>query len=71
MSATTPSTIEPWLREILRCPVTHSELVDATGPEGGAELLTVAADEQGHKRAYRVENGIPVLIPEEARIIEV
>ena len=63
--------IDAWLRDILRCPVTHSELVDATGPEGGAELHTVAADEQGHKRAYRVENGIPVLIPEEARIIEV
>lgn len=62
--------IDPWLREILRCPVSHSELVDATGPDGSPELHTADADENGQRRAYRVENGIPVLIPEEARIIE-
>ena len=27
-------TIEPWLREILRCPVTHSELVDGVDEAG-------------------------------------
>lgn len=32
------STIEPWLREILRCPVCHRELVDGTGPGGAPEL---------------------------------
>ena len=31
------STIEPWLREILRCPQCRSELRDDTGPDG-AEL---------------------------------
>lgn len=62
--------IDPWLREILRCPVTHSELIDAQGPDGAVELHTVQTDDQGKRRAYRVENGIPVLIPEEARIFE-
>jgi hypothetical protein len=28
------SQIEPWLREILRCPACHSELADAQGPTG-------------------------------------
>lgn len=64
----TTTGIDPWLREILRCPVTHSELLDATGPDGASELHTAQADEQGKNRAYRVENGIPVLIPEEARV---
>ena len=26
--------IEPWLREILRCPQCKAELVDGTGPSG-------------------------------------
>ena len=66
----TTTGIDPWLREILRCPVSHSELADATGPDGSVELHAVHADEHGTRRAYRVENGIPVLIPEEARILQ-
>lgn len=64
------NTIDPWLREILRCPVTQSELVDATGPDGQPELHAVEADPSGKRRAYRVENGIPVLIPDEARFLD-
>lgn len=63
------STIEPWLREILRCPVTRQELVDATGPDGTPELHTREPDADGVRRAYRIEDGIPVLLAEEARII--
>ncbi|MBO3129054.1 Trm112 family protein [Dermatophilus congolensis] len=62
--------IEPWLREILRCPVTQSELVDGTGPDGQPELQAKDADAQGRRRAYRVEGGVPVLIPEEARFMD-
>ena len=40
-------TIEPWLREILRCPVTKSELVDGVGPDGTPELQAVEADAAG------------------------
>lgn len=50
-------TIEPWLREILRCPVTKSELVDGVGPDGTPELQAVEADAAGVRRAYRIEGG--------------
>ncbi len=55
--------IEPWLREILRCPQCKSELVDGTGP-GGPELQCTS---QSCALAYRVDDGIPVLLVDEAR----
>lgn len=61
--------IAPWLREILRCPVTGSELVDGVAPDGTPELQVVEADAQGVRRAYRVEGTIPVLLADEARTI--
>ena len=63
-------TIEPWLREILRDPVTKCELVDGVGPDGTPELQATEPDANGVRRAYRVEGGIPVLLVDEARIIE-
>jgi uncharacterized protein len=57
------ATIEPWLREILRCPACRAELDDAQGPEG-PEL--VCRDERCGL-AYRVEDGVPVLLVDEAR----
>lgn len=54
--------IEPWLREILRCPSCHGELADGTGPTGGVELQCT-----GCALAYRVDDGIPVLLIDEAR----
>ncbi len=70
MTTGTNTGIEPWLREILRCPVTHAELVDATAPDGTPELRCATPDDEGRVRAYRVEGGIPVLIPGEARFAE-
>ena len=55
--------IEPWLREILRCPQCKSELVDGTGPTGPE--LQCTSPECG--LAYRVDDGIPVLLVDEAR----
>ena len=55
--------IEPWLREILRCPACRSELVDATG-ETGPELHCTS-DECGLQ--YRIDGGVPVLLVDEAR----
>jgi len=55
--------IEPWLREILRCPQCRSELVDGTGPSG-PELHCTNAE---CARAYRVDDGIPVLLIDESR----
>jgi uncharacterized protein YbaR (Trm112 family) len=53
--------IEPWLREILRCPSCHSVLVDEQGPQGPELQCT------GCSLAYRVDDGIPVLLVDEAR----
>ncbi|MDO5628764.1 MAG: hypothetical protein Q4G43_10625 [Mobilicoccus sp.] len=63
----TESTIAPWLREILRCPVTGSVLEDGTGPDGTPELHATTADANGVRRAYRIDGTIPVLLPDEAR----
>jgi len=63
-----PAAIEPWLREILRCPQCRSELADATGPGGGPELVCTDQDpDQECGLAYRVDDGVPVLLVDEAR----
>jgi uncharacterized protein YbaR (Trm112 family) len=56
--------ISPWLREILRCPKCLAELRDDTGPTGQPELVCMS-DECG--LAYRIDDGIPVLLVDEAR----
>jgi uncharacterized protein YbaR (Trm112 family) len=56
------STIESWLREILRCPACRSTLRDVTGAGGEPELACT-----GCSLAYRIDDGIPVLLVDEAR----
>lgn len=55
--------IEPWLREILRCPQCRATLRDETGP-GGPELV---CDSSTCGLAYRIDDGVPVLLIDEAR----
>ncbi len=55
--------IEPWLREILRCPACRAELRDDAGPRG-PELVCTSV---GCGLAYRVDDGVPVLLVDEAR----
>jgi uncharacterized protein YbaR (Trm112 family) len=63
--STEPTTgLEGWLRDILRCPRCRSELADGTGPDGGPELVCTAPE---CALAYRVDDGIPVLLVDEAR----
>jgi uncharacterized protein YbaR (Trm112 family) len=54
----------PWLRAILRCPVTGATLVEGTGPDGAPELHSTDAE---RPLAYPVRDGIPVLLEDEAR----
>ena len=62
-SAGSPSArIEPWLREILRCPSCGGPLRDGERPDGTPELQCTACP-----LAYRVDDGIPVLLVDEAR----
>jgi len=68
-SATAPTgptgaSLPPWLREILRCPACRSELGDGTGRTGGPELQCL---NPACGLAYRVDDGIPVLLVDEAR----
>ncbi|MBM6400949.1 Trm112 family protein [Phycicoccus sonneratiae] len=57
------SHLEPWLREILRCPACRSELRDADGPAGPELVCTNASC----GLAYRIDEGVPVLLVDEAR----
>lgn len=56
------TTIDSWLRDILRCPSCGGVLKDGTSPDGENELQC-----SGCTLAYRIEDGIPVLLIDEAR----
>ncbi len=61
--------IEPWLREILRCPQCKGELTDVSGTEDGS-----AGAVELHcgtcSLAYPVEDGVPVLLVDLARRLD-
>jgi len=59
-----PFPLDPWVRSILRCPVSGAELVDGAGPLGEPELHSTASSDP---LAYPVRDGIPVLLVEDAR----
>lgn len=52
--------ISPELLSVLRCPVTGSALV-----QEGEELVAVSPDANGQQLRYRIEDGIPLLLPPE------
>lgn len=62
---------EPWVREILRCPVGLHELLDAQDDQG-APVLECAQDcgAPGQRRRYPVTDGIPVLLADEAVLVQ-
>ncbi|RPF25886.1 Trm112 family protein [Georgenia muralis] len=62
----THATIDPWVRQLLRCPVTGAELVDAVGPDGEPELVSTS---EIHTLAYPVRDGVPILLEAEARAV--
>lgn len=50
--------VSPELLSILRCPVTHSPLV-----QEGDELVSTEDAPSGGKVRYPIEDGIPILLP--------
>lgn len=56
--------IEPWLREILRCPVTGAPLRDGVGPGGEPELHST---DPACPLAYPIRDGVPILLADQAR----
>ena len=53
--------VAPWLRALLRCPVTGQELLDVVLPGAGPCLLS-----PGARLAYPVRDGVPVLLVDQA-----
>jgi uncharacterized protein len=54
--------VDPRLLEVLVCPLTHTPL---EYDRAKGELISRAA-----KLAYPIRNGVPVMLPEEARALE-
>lgn len=54
--------IDPRLLEILVCPVTHGPLVY---DRDAGELIS-----KGAKLAYPIRDGVPIMLPEEARALD-
>jgi uncharacterized protein YbaR (Trm112 family) len=55
----TPPSVDPRLLEVLVCPVTRGRL---TYDREAHELIS-----KGAKKAYPIRDGVPILLPEEAR----
>jgi uncharacterized protein YbaR (Trm112 family) len=58
-TAVTPVEVDPRLLEILVCPVTRAPLVF---DRDAGELISRAA-----RLAYPIRDGVPIMLPEEAR----
>ena len=57
----TPSSVDPRLLEVLVCPVTRGRL---TYDRKTNELVS-----KGAKLAYPIRDGVPIMLPEEARTL--
>lgn len=58
----TPATVDPRLLEVLVCPVTRGPL---TYDRTAGELVS-----KGAKLAYPIRDGVPIMLPEEARSLD-
>jgi uncharacterized protein YbaR (Trm112 family) len=62
MTDASPPALDPRLLEILVCPATHGPLVYDREAQ---ELISAQA-----KLAYPIRDGVPIMLPEEARSLE-
>lgn len=64
---------EPWVREILRCPVGLHELIDVLDEDGQAALQCAEdCGAPGQRRRYPMTDGaIPTLLADDATLVMV
>jgi uncharacterized protein len=68
MSGSEPSqsqhgvSLEPWARELLRCPVTGATLVDGVDDDGAPVLVSTHPTDP---RTYAIRDGIPILLADD------
>ncbi|MGB7448369.1 MAG: hypothetical protein WA892_04490 [Ornithinimicrobium sp.] len=66
------SSIEPWLRDILRCPVGLHPLLDEVDAAGDPVLVCdTDCGSAGQRRQYPFLDGIPVLLAEKSLLVQV
>ncbi|WP_269515087.1 Trm112 family protein [Brevundimonas subvibrioides] len=58
----TPSSVDPRLLEVLVCPVTRGKL---DYDRAANELIS-----RGAKLAFPIRDGVPIMLPEEARALD-
>ena len=58
----TPPSVDPRLLEVLVCPVTRGKLTYASERQ---ELVS-----KGAKLAFPIRDGVPIMLPEEARALD-
>lgn len=61
--------LDPWVREILRCPVGRHRLEEVSGTGGLALQCTEDCGGPGRRRRYPVVEGIPVLLADDAEVV--
>jgi uncharacterized protein YbaR (Trm112 family) len=54
--------LEPWARELLRCPVTGATLVDGVDADGAPVLISTHPTDP---RTYAIRDGIPILLADD------
>lgn len=62
MTETSAEAVDPRLLEVLVCPLTHTTL---EYDRARGELISKAAN-----LAYPIRNGVPIMLPEEARALD-
>jgi uncharacterized protein YbaR (Trm112 family) len=58
----TPASVDPRLLEVLVCPVTRGKLIYDREKQ---ELVS-----KGAKLAFPIRDGVPIMLPDEARVLE-
>lgn len=68
----TGAQLDPWVRDILRCPVGRHPLLDVQDEQGRPALqCDQDCGGPGHRRRYPVRDNIPVLLADDATDVTV